>query len=218
MKKTVALASLLLAPLFASAALEFDQTEIVKNPSLMDQKAEAVFRFTNTGEEAVTVMDPTSSCGCTVPKLEKKEYQPGESGEIRAVFTFGSRVGVQKKRITLRTTSPTVETYMLTMTTNIPEWVTIEPRVLRWKVDEPLSTREIRLTVPEGKEVELTLPAEESRYFASELIKETAGNYLLKITPKSLGAKATEFLRLTAKISDGGVSQSRSFGVHCLVR
>ncbi|MEX0326409.1 MAG: DUF1573 domain-containing protein [Puniceicoccaceae bacterium] len=218
MKRTLVITSLFLGSLLTQAALEFDQTEIINNPSMMDQKAEAVFRFTNTGEEAVTVMNPTSSCGCTVPKLEKLEYQPGESGEIRAIFTFGSRVGTQKKRITLRTTSPTVETHVLTMTTYIPEWVKIEPRVLRWKIDEPVSTRDIQLTIPEGKQVELALTQQESRYFETELKEQAGGRYILKITPKSLATKATEFLRLTAMISEGGVSQSRTFGVHCLVR
>lgn len=218
MKKRMLIFAMALLPLAAVAGLEFETMEIVRNPSLMDQKAEAVFRFTNTGEETVTVMDPTSSCGCTVPKLEKKEYQPGESGEIRAVFTFGSRVGTQKKRITLRTTSPAVETYTLTMTTHIPEWVKIEPRVLRWKLDEPVSTREITLSIPEGREINVELPTQESRYFDTELSEVSSGQYLLRITPKSLAEKATEFLRLTAKVSDSGVSQTRSFGVHCLVR
>ncbi|MEX0330184.1 MAG: DUF1573 domain-containing protein [Puniceicoccaceae bacterium] len=218
MRLALVITSLILGTFVAQAALEFEQTEIVNNPSLMDQKAEAVFRFTNTGEEAVTLINPTSSCGCTVPKLEKLVYQPGESGDIKAVFTFGSRVGKQTKRITVRTTSPSVETYVLTMTTHIPEWLKIEPRVLRWTMDEPVSTREISVTIPEGRMVEVSLPERATKMFDAELSEESAGSYRLKITPKNLATKATEFLRLSAKISDGNVSQTRSFGVHCLVR
>ena len=218
MKKYLIIMAVALLPLIAGAGLEFETTEIVKNPELMDQKAEAVFRFTNTSEETVGVMDPQSPCGCTVPNLGKNGYEPGESGEIRAIFTFGSRVGIQTKRITLRTTEPTVETYTLTMTTHIPEWVKIEPRVLRWTIDESVSTQEIRVTIPEGRDVDVEMPEQEPRYFDSELNEDGDGVYVLKITPKSLAEKATEFLRLTAKISDGSTTQSRSFGVHCLVR
>ena len=149
----------------AGAVLEFDQTEIVHKADLLEEKAEATFRFTNTGAEPVVIMDPVSSCGCTVPKLEKKEYLPGESGEIRAVFTFGSRVGVQRKRITVRTQSPTEETYLLNMVTHIPSWIEIEPRVLRWKSTEANHSRQVMVTVSNPNKVKLELPVEEFKHF-----------------------------------------------------
>src|SRR5210317_867865 len=60
----------------SGASLVFEQTEIIQHAELDDAKAEAVYRFTNTGDAPVTLKDPKSSCGCTVPKLEKHEYQP----------------------------------------------------------------------------------------------------------------------------------------------
>jgi hypothetical protein len=218
MRKTIAILSTLLVSGVLFAGLEFDQTEIVHSAGLLDEKAEAIFRFTNTGDEAITVTDPSSSCGCTVPKLEKKEYLPGETGEIRAVFTFGSRVGVQRKRITLRTTSPTAETYSLTMVTHIPEWVKVEPRVLRWKITEPSTAQEIRVTVGNQDKVSLELSDAAFRHFDVEIEEETSGEYIFTVTPKSLAERVTEFLQFSATVTDRGSSRSRQFGVHCLIR
>jgi hypothetical protein len=202
----------------AFAGLVFEQTEIVHSAGLTEEKTEAVFRFTNTGSEAVTVIDPVSSCGCTVPKLEKKVYQPGESGEIKAVFTYGSRVGVQRKRITLKTIQPSAETHLLTMVTHIPEWVEIEPRVLRWKIGEPASARQIRVKAALPEKVELELPEAAFRYFRLEVEEVAPGSYVLTVTPNTLDVKATEFLRFNAKVTDQGISRNRTFGVHCLIR
>lgn len=40
------------------------------------------FSFTNGGNTAVEVTDLRTGCGCVRPKLEKRAYAPGETGEI----------------------------------------------------------------------------------------------------------------------------------------
>jgi hypothetical protein len=40
------------------------------------------FAFTNHGPEAVTIRDMRGSCGCLAPKLAKRDYAPGEKGEL----------------------------------------------------------------------------------------------------------------------------------------
>lgn len=42
----------------------------------------ANFYFHNTSEKVVTIKELRPSCGCLNPKLEKKEYQPGEEGHF----------------------------------------------------------------------------------------------------------------------------------------
>jgi len=43
-------------------------------------------RFTNTGKTPVSVLDIKPSCGCVATSLEKFDYAPGESGEIKNNF------------------------------------------------------------------------------------------------------------------------------------
>ncbi len=61
---------------------------------IMDTKdVEHVFHFKNTGESTVILSEPKGSCGCTVPKLAKYEYAPGEAGEIKIVFKPAGKAG-----------------------------------------------------------------------------------------------------------------------------
>jgi len=54
------------------------------------------FKFKNTGDALLKITKIQSTCGCTVPKLAKKEYAPGESGAINVVYNAaraGGKVG-----------------------------------------------------------------------------------------------------------------------------
>ena len=50
------------------------------------EKAEVRFQFRNVGPGPLTITRVQSSCGCTVPELEKTVYEPNEFGEITAMF------------------------------------------------------------------------------------------------------------------------------------
>ena len=86
-------------PLAAQAGLNFETTTLdVKADSGVAQLA-VKFPFKNTGDKKVTIFSAESDCGCTTTGLEKKEYEPGESGVITANFAVGDRVGPQSKQI-----------------------------------------------------------------------------------------------------------------------
>jgi hypothetical protein len=44
------------------------------------------FKFTNVGKDVLKIDRLQGTCKCTVPDLQKKEYAPGESGEITVDF------------------------------------------------------------------------------------------------------------------------------------
>jgi hypothetical protein len=46
-----------------------------------------VYKFKNIGEDVLKITNINAPCGCTVPVLEKREYAPGESGEIAVTYT-----------------------------------------------------------------------------------------------------------------------------------
>ncbi len=48
---------------------------------------EHVFKFTNTGDNPLTIKNASASCGCTVPNWPKEPIMPGDGGEIKVVFT-----------------------------------------------------------------------------------------------------------------------------------
>ena len=222
MKKTL-FAFLLLAVFPGSvtrlaAELAFEQMTIEHEAALLDEKTEALFTFTNAGDAPVTITSLKSSCGCTVPQLEKKTYAPGESGEIQATFTFGSRQGAQHKRITVQTDEPGKPPYLLSLVTRIPEWVEIEPRIIRWKSGDAANPQLIRLRVPNPEVVTIEPPAEAPRHFTLEKEKDSPTERVYRVVPNSTGERSTEFIRFNAVVSENGVTRTRQFGVHCLVR
>lgn len=50
-----------------------------------------VFEFTNTGTEPLIITDAKGSCGCTVPEYPRQPLQPGETGEIKVVYSPGQQ-------------------------------------------------------------------------------------------------------------------------------
>ena len=198
--------------------LVFEQEQIEYQAGLMDDKTEASFKFTNTGDSEITIKSVRSSCGCTVPKLAKKTYGPGESGEIKAVFTYGARVGQQVKRITVELEDPGSRAYALTLVTDIPEWLVIEPRILRWGIGGPDEPRTFRVKLADPDKISLEDHLPEPKSFSLDREQVEPGVYLFTVTPKSTTDRVTEFIQLSASAQLEDQSKSRKFGVHCLIR
>lgn len=78
-----------------NGALTWENIEVRQEAAVHDESALGVFKFQNTGDSEVEILEIKSSCGCTTTELAQKKYKPGETGEIVALFEFGDRQGVQ---------------------------------------------------------------------------------------------------------------------------
>ena len=58
-----------------------------------------VFRFKNTGQNALMIAKCDVTCGCTVPDFQKDAIAPGSDGEITIVYNSAEHSGVQDKSI-----------------------------------------------------------------------------------------------------------------------
>ena len=74
---------------------EFDFGTIDKGTSV-----EHVFKFTNTGDAPLVIVNATSSCGCTVPEYSKEAVAPGEEGELLVKYN-GSGTNQVSKTVTI---------------------------------------------------------------------------------------------------------------------
>lgn len=61
------------------------------------------FKVTNTGKVPLLIQDATSTCGCTVPEINKKPIAPADSDIIHVVFDTKGKVGYQEKPVTIFT-------------------------------------------------------------------------------------------------------------------
>ncbi len=66
------------------------------------EKKEKIFKFRNTGDEVLVVDQIVGSCGCTVPEMVKKIFQPGEEGEVIVKYDSTGKKGKQEVEVLIR--------------------------------------------------------------------------------------------------------------------
>ena len=170
------------------AELLWEKTFITLKAKADDTVLEAVYKFTNKSDSPVEIEKVKSSCSCTTASTDKKVYAAGESGEMKAIFTIGDRVGSERKTITVQTNDKSKATSILILQVNIPKVLTIQPQLVFWKVGDDLQpkTMDIDVVVSESVEIKVELPDNSS--FSTELKVIAPGKrYQLVITPTSTG-------------------------------
>jgi hypothetical protein len=115
--------------LFAEPTIQFEKLEFDFGKIFDDQPVEAEFKFTNTGGGALVITNVQTSCGCTTPDWDRqrKQYNAGESGVIKARFDPAHKSGLQTKTVTVTTNDRANPTIVLNLKTNITPMVQLEP-------------------------------------------------------------------------------------------
>ncbi len=149
----LALALTFSSPAFSQLHWDAPQQSFKVKATADDVKA--VFKFQNTGSTPVTISEVKTSCGCTTAALAKKDYAPGEAGQIVADFHLAGRTGHQEKAIMVRTSDQPQPT-MLLLTVDIPDLVKIDPEFVLWKIGDPPDPKTIRIKVNDDVPVRIT--------------------------------------------------------------
>ena len=114
-------------------ALAFDQylVNLGKAP-LGKQFLGAKFRFTNSSSNTVRITKLEPSCGCLNPRLEKREYEPNESGDFLVrVETPNEAPGPKEYTVIVHYTDPAPRQAELFFKVVLPEkQVVVRPRSL----------------------------------------------------------------------------------------
>jgi len=75
---------------------------------LVTQGKKAVFTFTNIGNAPLVINEVIASCGCTIPKYDKRPIAPGQKGSIEITYNGqGKFAGHFKKSITIKSNAKT---------------------------------------------------------------------------------------------------------------
>lgn len=61
------------------------------------------FVFTNGGAKPLLLHDATSTCGCTIPEIDKTPISPGSESKIHVRFDTKGKEGYQEKPVTVLT-------------------------------------------------------------------------------------------------------------------
>lgn len=183
----LAAALLLALGLPASAGLTFEKTELSHTAKSTESEHTAIFRFKNTGDAAVTVKKVNTSCGCTTAELKKKEYKPGETGELPVTFKYEDRQGFQMKQIAVETTA---DTYNLTLEVEIPEFLKLDRPFISWEQKAPAEPQTFEITLASNAPFRVTAGEfENPEHFKGELKEVPAEGqqkkYTFTVTPTS---------------------------------
>ncbi len=111
------------------------------------------FKFTNVGDDVLKLKQPTSHCACTVGKLDKLEYAPGESGVLRVVkFRIKKPQGLNQQPLYITTNDKSNPRIKLTVRARVAPKVAYEPKKLKLLLGDANATcPEIKLTSLDGQ-------------------------------------------------------------------
>jgi len=111
------------------------------------------FKFTNTGNNVLKVGKIQSTCGCTVPKLSKEEYAPGESGTVEVKYNSGRHPGSATKHLYVSSNDETNPKVELTLKAMVMMKVDYEPKVLSFLLKDVNSgVPEIKIRSSDGQQ------------------------------------------------------------------
>ncbi len=134
--------SVLLVSSSASAAIEWEQNEINLKAHPTQLATEAVFHFSNTGDDPVSLSDVVLSCGCLSAKPTKPSYAPGEEGFLTITLDLRNRAGKLHKTVQVVTSDG--EEQELAISVDVPKAYEMSA-FIRWVKGEETLTKSIRL-------------------------------------------------------------------------
>lgn len=88
----------------AQAEIHFDKLTVDFGTFTTDNPVKkTTFTFTNVGNQPLVINQVVASCGCTVPKYDKRPIAPGQKGSIDVTYNGrGQWASHFKKSITVR--------------------------------------------------------------------------------------------------------------------
>ena len=114
----------------ANSIMLFKETTVSTGTILDTEPVPVEFEFKNTGTEPLEIQLVKPSCGCTVPEMDKKIYEPGESGIMHVTFDPAGRKGPVSRSITVYTNSSTKPVHTIFLQSFVKPVVLTEPRIL----------------------------------------------------------------------------------------
>jgi hypothetical protein len=169
----------------------------------LQKTAETSFAFTNTGTTSVTILNIDPSCDCTEASASAQAFDPGASGSINVRIHLGDRTGVYERTITIKT-DEAGEAITLRLQLDVPEFATLTPRSVEWKLNGPAWEKTVEILIADGLELTVTnvLPTSGLFHHRLETVK-TGRHYRLYLSPLSTTEVSNAAFRIYAKAKDG---------------
>jgi hypothetical protein len=191
----------------APSALRWENPSQEIDSKIGQKILRATYRFKNSGNNPVSIIEIKPSCGCVATELDKPDYAPGESGEIKVTFDLemDDSTGLQSRSILVTTNDATSTAMKLQLLVHVPESVDATPDGVTWERGEKPVAKEVVVKAGHGiATMKLDLASTNSD-FSVEITPKVAGQtYLVKITPKSTTVPSYAQIQLQAESASFG--------------
>lgn len=200
------------------AALEWKTTTQKIEVHPLQVSAVVPFEFTNTGDKPVTITKLKPNCGCITGEVDKKTYDPGESGSVDVVFNLIGRQGTQHKGIAVTTDAQPTKPVQLYIDTVVPKSYTPSVKRIVWASGEDHAPKTIRLTNSSRSAfpLEKALPSTDGVAVELKMIRD-GFEYDLVITPEA-GLTRTLVPIIIHPAKPDGMDEVRTYTVYALVK
>ena len=95
------------------------------------------FKFTNTGDKPLKVNKKIqTTCGCTVPRLSKELYAPGETGTVKITYSASRATGRKSRSVYVLSNDKKSPKVKLSVSANIVKKADFEPKRLNLLLDK----------------------------------------------------------------------------------
>ncbi|MGD2094351.1 MAG: DUF1573 domain-containing protein [Phycisphaerales bacterium] len=99
------------------------------------KKKTAEFKFTNTGDDILKIIEVQRCCGVTA-KVDKEELSPGESGIVTAELSLSHKAGIMLRTIYVKSNDEINPRVALTIRAEIKPKVACSPKKLKLYLEE----------------------------------------------------------------------------------
>lgn len=198
--------------MMAFGSIEWKKQIIEYQAKPEQEEVTAAFHFANTGNKPIEIVQTKSSCGCTVVKMDKTTFAPGEVGTVKAKFTFGDRTGHQEKLIRVYTDDPENMVVNLKLIVDIPKVVLIEPQLLYWSRGEAATAKTSIVTFDYNAPVDITaIEYDQDSFVVEKTVIEEGLRYAITVVP--LATENSTDTRIALTTTMGAPEKSRSISI-----
>jgi hypothetical protein len=159
--------SMLMMAVTAGARIEWKQTEVTLPVHPTQISAEAVFEFTNAGDQPVSFSNIEITCGCLVAKPLKSSYAPGEKGQLIIMLNMRNRYGKQHKIVFAHTLDG--QRSELMVSADIPRAFTLKSPLVNWRKGDDSPEKRVTLRNPNAIPIKLLSVTSSSEFLPAEL-------------------------------------------------
>jgi hypothetical protein len=179
------------------ADLEWESKRVSQIVLPSTESVTAEFKFRNAGDKPVTVVSVDTSCGCTTADLDKKVYEPGESGSIKATMKLTSNRSMMKKVYVHLEGQK--ERVILAIAAEVPAYLTFDRTWnMWWRGEEPVGKTVSASVGVEGPVNIVSIKGDPGDGFSLQKeVLEPGRRYQLTIKPESTSAQNTAFFVIT---------------------